>query len=169
MVLSLSSSDALSTRLNKNKSFRVLLGSSYLQSNIGDYSGLLNKDLKAQKSYNLNFGIGYSGFHLGGSFSRNDYLFSSDLSGFDLGLGYISEKWSADLRVGEYNRKQSLLLSPEYNVFDNVSAYEVGGALRLFSNVSLTGRFTYYSYGQQGEVIPLDDVKTFIFGTNLTF
>ncbi|MBT5186997.1 MAG: hypothetical protein HOM01_09330 [Kordiimonadaceae bacterium] len=169
MVFSLSSSDSLANRLNKNKSFRVLLGSSYLQSNVGDYTGLLNKNLKAQKSYNLNFGIGYSGFHLGGSYSQNDYLFSSDLSGFDLGFGYMSDKWSADLRVGEYNRKQSLLFSSDYNLYDNVSAYELGGALRLFPNVSLTGRFTYYSYGQQGEIIPLADVKTFIFGTNLSF
>lgn len=169
MILSLSSPDTLSNRLNNTKAFKVFLGSSYLKTTLGDYTNLLSSDLTAQQSYNLTFGLGYSGFRLGASFSRNNYLFSSDIEGFDFGLGYTGDSWSADLKVGEYSRDRSLLLSSNSDLFDNVSAYELGGALRLFPNVSLTGRFTYYSYGQQNDIIQLDDVKTLMFGTNLSF
>ena len=40
---------------------------------------------------------------------------------------------------------------------------------KLFSNVSLTGRFTYYSYGMGSEFAAVNDVQSLIFGTNLSF
>ena len=168
-VLSLSSSDDLTKRVSKNKSLRILVGSSFMQTSLGNYTNFLDSNLTAQQSYNLTFGVNYSGFQVGASYSRNDYLFSSDLSGFDFGLGYNGESWSANLRVGEYRRNNSLLLTPEYNIFDNVSAFELGATYKLFSNINFTGRFTYYSYGNGTDIVPLDDVKTFIFGTNLSF
>ncbi len=168
-VLSLSSSDDITKRISKNKSLRILVGSSFMQTSLGNYTNFLDSNLTAQQSYNLTFGVNYSGFQVGASYSRNDYLFASDLSGFDFGLGYNSESWSANLRVGEYRRNNSLLLSPEYNIYDNVSAFELGATYKLFSNINFTGRFTYYSYSNGTEIVPLDDVKTFIFGTNLSF
>ncbi|MDG1003449.1 MAG: hypothetical protein P8N58_01070, partial [Emcibacteraceae bacterium] len=60
-------------------------------------------------------------------------------------------------------------LSQDYNIFDHISAYELGAAYKLFSNVSLTGRFTYYSYGMGSEFAAVNDVQSLIFGTNLSF
>jgi hypothetical protein len=71
--------------------------------------------------------------------------------------------------MGEYNRERSLLLSDTYNIFDSISAYELGAAYRLLPNINLTGRFTYYSYGIGDDIVPIDDVKSLIFGTNVAF
>lgn len=152
------------------KSVNLLIGSSYLKKPVSDISALLDSSYLSQQAYNLSLGIGYSGFRLGASYSRNDYLFSDDLSGFDLGFSYMGDSWSANVRVGEYNRDRAALFSSsDYNLFDNVSAYELGAAYRIFSNVNFTGRFTYYSYGQGGDIVALDDIQTLIFGTNLSF
>ncbi len=168
LILSITPSDDNNPKFAR-KSLNLVLGSSYLKAPINNYSTFLNEGVLAQQAYNLSLGIGYSGFHLGASYSRNDYLLSDDLSGFDLGFGYMGESWSADVRVGEYRRSREALFSADYNIFDNVSAYELGAAYKIFSNVNFTGRFTYYSYGQGGDIVALDDMQTLIFGTNLSF
>lgn len=158
-----------SNPLRRHDSLELMLGSSFINGPINRYTALLDRGIISPKAYNLSFGLGYSGFQLDGSFSRNDLLFSADMTGFDLGFGYNSANWSANVRVGEYSSSRPLLLSKEYNIFDNVSAYELGAAYRLFANVNLTGRFTYYSYGFGNDLAPIDDVKSLIFGTNLSF
>lgn len=169
LVFSLARQGDDRTPLRRRDSLELMLGSSFINGPINRYTALLNQGIISPKAYNLSFGVGYSGFQLDGSFSRNDLLFSTDMTGFDLGFGYNSANWSANVRVGEYSRGRPLLLSQEYNIFDNVSAYELGAAYRLFANVNLTGRFTYYSYGFGNDLAPIDDVKSLIFGTNLSF
>lgn len=169
LILSLNPSREASNPFNPTSSFKLVLGSSFIKTPAGRYTTFLNDGLVVPQAYNLSLGVGYSGFQIGASYSRNDYLFSSDLTGFDLGFGYFSSSWSANVRIGEYNSNRALLLSEDYNVFDSVSAYELGAAYRLFSNVNLTGRFTYYSYGLGSDIAPLEDVKSLIFGTNLSF
>ncbi|MDG1708039.1 MAG: porin [Emcibacteraceae bacterium] len=153
----------------KNNAVSLRIGSSFMRTTGNRYSMYLQNGLTSQQAYNLSLGVGYSGFQFGASFSRNDNMISSDLSGYDVGLGYFAKNWSANLRMGEYNRERSLLLSDTYNIFDSISAYELGAAYRLFPNINLTGRFTYYSYGIGDEVVPIDDVKSLIFGTNVAF
>ena len=169
LILSLNPSREVVTPFNPTNSFKLVLGSSFIKTPAGRYANFLNDGLVTPQAYNLSLGVGYSGFQIGASYSRNDYLFSSDLTGFDLGFEYFGSSWSANVRIGEYNRNRALLLSEDYNIFDSVSAYELGAAYRLFSNVNLTGRFTYYSYGLGSDITPLEDVKSLIFGTNLSF
>ena len=151
------------------KSLELVVGSSFINMPVNRYAALLSEGYLSQSAYNLSLGLGYSGFRLGASYSRNDFLNASNLSGFDLGFGYMGNSWSANVRVGEYSRDRSLLLSQDYDIFEHISAYELGAAYRLFSNVSLTGRFTYYSYGMGSDIAPLEDVQALIFGTNLSF
>lgn len=169
LILSLNPSRRQGTKLDKVHSLELILGSSYSRAPVNRYSALLNHNLLSQNAYNLSLGLGYSGFRLGASFSRNDSLFSADMTGYDLGFGYMGDSWSANFKVGEYSQDRSLLLSKGYNIFEHISAYELGAAYRLFSNVSLTGRFTYYSYGMDNDLAPLEDVKSLILGTNLSF
>lgn len=168
IILSITPSNGSGPKFAR-KSVNLVIGSSYLKAPVDNLSTLLNDNYLSQQAYNLSLGIGYSGFHLGASYSRNNYLLSDDLSGFDLGFGYMGNSWSADVRVGAYNRDRAALFASDYNIFDNVSAYELGAAYRIFSNVNFTGRFTYYSYGQGGDAVALDDMQTLIFGTNLSF
>lgn len=168
LVLSLSPSGVPDTPYAKDDSVKLLLGSSYVKSP-DSYASFLNQGTLNQQAYNLSLNIGYSGFRLGASYSRNELLFTPELSGYDLGVGYFADSWSANLRVGEYSRNRTQLLTSGYEGYENISAYELGAAYRLFSNVNLTGRFTYYSYGIGSEVMPIEDVKSLIFGTNVSF
>lgn len=169
VILSLNPSRRQGTDLDKVNSLKLILGSSYARTPVDRYASMLNNNMLSQRAYNLSLGLGYSGFRLGASFSRNDFLFSSDMTGYDLGFGYMGNSWSANFKVGEYRKDRSLLLSQDYDIFEHISAYELGAAYRLFSNVSLTGRFTYYSYGMDGDFAPFEDVKSLILGTNLSF
>ncbi len=168
-VVSLNPSGKERSPFKSSKSLELVVGSSFINASTNRYAAFINEGLLTQRAYNLSLGLGYSGFRLGASYSRNDFLFSSDMSGFDLGFGYVGDSWSANLRMGEYNKSPSLLLSQDYNIFDHISAYELGAAYKLFSNVSLTGRFTYYSYGMGNEFTAVNDVQSLIFGTKLSF
>nr|WP_276515139.1 porin [Pseudemcibacter aquimaris] len=169
IVLSLESSDPNTLVKNDSKALSVRIGSSFMRSAESRYAMLLNNGIFTQQAYNLSLGIGYSGFRLGASFSRNENRIAADLSGYDVGIGYFADRWSANLRMAEYNRTNSILLNSEYDVFDTISAYELGAAYRLFPNISLTGRFTYYSYGAEVDSLAIEDVKSLMFGTNVSF
>lgn len=167
-VFSLGANDK-NNQLDNDSTVKFFIGSSYIQPNTNRYSMLLQDGLLGQQAYNMSLGIGYSGFQLGASFSRNNNLLTADLSGYDLGLGYTGANWSANMRFGEYNSGPRALITSDLGMFDNMSAYELGAAYQLFPNINLTGRFTYYSYGVGSEVMPIDDVKSLIFGTNFSF
>ena len=154
---------------NNRNSIELLVGSSFSNKPAGRFNSILQNSLVSQRAYNLSLGLGYSGFSLGASFSRSTSLLSSELSGYDIGFGYRGESWSANIRVGEYSKNHQLLAGRDFNLYNNVSAYELGAAYRLFSNVNLTGRFTYYSYGLGADLGPLVDVKSLILGTNVSF
>ena len=77
-----------------------------------------------------------------------------------------------DQRLEERSRRLMRQLSG--NPTDSIptacaSWSDLKAAYRLFANVNLTGRFTYYSYGFGNDLAPIDDVKSLIFGTNLSF
>jgi hypothetical protein len=169
IVISLDKSLDDNSALTKNNAVSLRIGSSFMRTTGNRYSMYLQNGLTGQQAYNLSLGVGYSGFQLGASFSRNNNMISSELSGYDVGFGYFGNNWSANLRMGEYSNERSILLSNEYNIFDSISAYELGAAYRLFPNINLTGRFTYYSYGFGDDIVPIDDVKSLIFGTNVAF
>ncbi len=169
MILSLNPSNTESTPFRSRKTVDLIVGSSFIHQPINSMNSIIQNGFTSQRAYNLSLGVGYSGFNIGASFSRNNTLFSPELAGYDLGFGYSGKSWSANIRVGEYKRDHQLLAGHDFSLFDNVAAYELGAAYRLFSNVNLTGRFTYYSYGLSAEVAPLVDVKSLILGTNLSF
>lgn len=171
MILSLNPSREEASAFNEPRKLELSIGSSFVNKAVSGYSPVLYSGFGSQRAYNFSLGLNYSGFNIGASISRNNTLYMPQLRGFDLGFGYSGESWSANFRVGEYSRdSEQLLIGNNLNLFENVSAYQLGAAYRLFSNVSLTGRFTYYAYGLGGETTaPLDDVQSLIFGTNLSF
>lgn len=169
LTLSLGGNDNSSKSNYDKDALSLFFGSSFMNTINDRNSMFLQNGLIGQQAYNVSLGLGYSGFQLGASFSQNDNFFSPDLSGLDLGLGYVGNNWSANLSIGQYNRSRASLITTDFGMFDNISAYELGAAYRLFPNINLTGRFTYYSYGVGSDVMPIDDVKSLIFGTNVSF
>ena len=155
--------------------FDISVGSSFLISPSSVMSPLYDGsqyDLRNRQVYNLSLDVAYAGFSIGASFSREKSLSELNLSGYDVGFGYRGRSWFTDLRCAsaEYRRNQEYnYLSSSVDYFDKVYALEVGGGYSLLPNLHFTGRFTYYTYGQNAEQDPLSDTQVFILGTNVNF
>ncbi|MCK5424927.1 MAG: hypothetical protein KAI89_06115 [Emcibacter sp.] len=119
--------------------------------------------------YNLSVDMGYAGFTAGASFSQEKNLYDPDLKGYDVGLGYAGRKWGADVKFGEYKRERALLFASTEEFYDTVYALEIGAAYQIHSNIRFTGRFTYYSYGQDNELEKIRSSQVFFLGTNVNF
>lgn len=119
--------------------------------------------------YNLSVDMGYAGFKVGASFSKEKKFQDAGLKGFDVGLGYAGQKWAADVKFGEYKRERDLLFASTEEFYNKVSALEIGAAYQIHSNIRFTGRFTYYSYGQKNELDKLRSSQVFFLGTNVNF
>lgn len=133
------------------------------------YDGSEFDQINGRQVYNLSIGMGYAGFRLGASFSQERMLYDSGLKGFDVGLGYSGGKWGADIKFGEYKRQRDLLFASTEEFFNTVYALEIGAAYHLHSNIRFTGRFTYYSYGQDNNLDSLRNSQVFFLGTNVNF
>lgn len=153
--------------------FDISVGSSFLVSPSSILSPLYDGsqyDLRHRQVYNLSLDLAYAGFSIGASFSREKSLSELNLSGFDVGLGYRGRSWFTDVRFAEYRRSQELnYLNSTMDYFDKIYALEVGAGYSLKPNLHFTGRFTYYTYGQNADQDPLSDTQVFLLGTNVNF
>jgi len=163
----------------KNQAFRdpntvdVSIGSHFLIEPTSALSPLYeNSDLGQiynRQVYNLSLDVGYAGFSIGASYSKEKMLHDSGLSGFDVGFGYNGLNWGADVKFGEYTRERDLLFSSTEDFFNTVYALEIGGSYQIRSNIRFTGRFTYYAYGQDNDLDELRNSQVFFLGTNVNF
>ncbi|MCF8473871.1 MAG: hypothetical protein K9G26_04165 [Emcibacter sp.] len=122
-----------------------------------------------RQAYNFSVDMGYAGFKIGASYGQEKMLYASALKGFDVGLGYNSHKWGADVRFGEYKREHDRLFASSEEFYNTVYAFEVGAAYQIYSNIRFTGRFTYYSYGQENDMNKIRNSQVFFLGTNVNF
>jgi len=156
-----------------NKALGISFGSQFLvePSSIMSplYDGSEFEQINNRQVYNLSVGIGYAGFKLGASFSQEKKLYDSGLKGFDVGLGYSGSKWGADVKFGGYKRDRDRLFAPREEFYNTVYALEIGAAYQLYSNIRFSGRFTYYSYGQENKLDSLRSSQVFFLGTNVNF
>ncbi|MCF6215413.1 MAG: hypothetical protein L3J58_04470 [Emcibacter sp.] len=125
--------------------------------------------LNTRQAYNLSVDMGYAGFKFGASYSQEKIYNDSGMKGFDIGLGYTSRKWGADVRIGEYKRERDLFFATTEEFYDTVYALEIGAAYHIHSNIRFTGRFTYYAYGQENDLDALRNSQVFFLGTNVNF
>lgn len=125
--------------------------------------------INTRQAYNLSVDMGYAGFKFGASFSQEKIYNDSGMKGFDIGLGYTSKKWGADVRFGEYKRERDLFFATTEEFYDTVYALEIGAAYHIHSNIRFTGRFTYYAYGQENDLDALRSSQVFFLGTNVNF
>ncbi|MEX0298413.1 MAG: hypothetical protein AB3N28_05040 [Kordiimonas sp.] len=101
----------------------------------------------ADKEYNVGVTLGYAGFGVDASFTRQTSLFENELQGYDVGLSYRSNSWAARLSMSGY-REGADLYGIENDVRSIVSV-ELGASYRLTHNLGLSGGVRYYDYGDQ--------------------
>lgn len=133
------------------------------------FDGAEYDKINNRQVYNLSVDMAYAGFTVGASFSQEKMLYDSGLKGFDVGLGYSGSKWGADVKFGGYKRERDRLFASTEEFYDTVYALEIGAAYQIHSNIRFTGRFTYYSYGQENDLDALSNSQVFFLGTNVNF
>lgn len=157
----------------KAKALDITIGSQFLvePSSILSplYDGSEYESINNRQVYNLSVDMGYAGFKVGASFSQGKKLNDTGLKGFDVGLGYTSRKWGADVKFGEYKRQHDLLFASTEEFYNTVYAVEIGAAYQINPNIRFSGRFTYYSYGQENDLEQLKNSQVFFLGTNVNF
>jgi len=105
----------------------------------------------ANREYNVGVTLGYSGFGVDASMTRQTNVFKRDLSGFDVGFSYRSKSWAARLSMGEY-REGADLFGIENDV-RNIISVELGASYRLTETIGFKGGVRYYDYGDQWVVV----------------
>jgi len=124
----------------------------------------------ANHEYNVGVTLGYSGFGVDASMTRQKSVFQRDLTGFDVGFSYRSNSWAARLSMGEYQEGADLF-GIENDVRTLVSV-ELGGSYKLTDSIGFKGGVRYYDYGDQWVVtdpVAGGNSKMIFLGGQLTF
>ncbi len=106
----------------------------------------------ARREENLGVSLGYSGFGLDASFTRQSSLFESDGYGYNVGFSYHSQSFVARISMSEYTEGADL--NGLENEARNIISVELGASYRLTENIGLTGGIRYYDYGDRWLVNP---------------
>ncbi len=101
----------------------------------------------ANREENLGVAIGYQGFGVDASVTRQTNLFERDAIGYDVGLSYHDDAFGARLSLSEYTEGADLYGIE--NQARNVISVELGASYRLTDYIGLTGGVRYYDYGDR--------------------
>lgn len=123
----------------------------------------------ANREYNVGVTLGYSGFGVDATMTRQTSVFQPDLTGFDVGFSYRSKSWAARLSMSEY-REGADLYGIENDVRSIISV-ELGASYRLTERIGFKGGVRYYDYGDQWVVDPEagENSQMIFLGGQLTF
>ncbi len=100
-----------------------------------------------RQSMNLGFSVGYLGFRLGASMTREIGGLLDDVEGYDVGLGYEISGFSTQVSFGEYswNRKNSTLVGLDNSFYK----LELGAAYAVSERLRFSGGVRLFDYGQR--------------------
>jgi hypothetical protein len=136
----------------ESRGFEVSLESAYRFTIDGLPTSAVSADIgSANREYNVGVTLGYSGFGVDASMTRQTNVFERDLSGFAIGFSYQSKSWAARLSMSGY-RQGADLFGIENDVRSIVSV-ELGASYRLTDSIGFKGGVRYYDYGDQWVVV----------------
>jgi opacity protein-like surface antigen len=101
----------------------------------------------ADREYNLGVTLGYSGFGVDASMTRQTSVFKPEAYGFDVGLSYQTTSFAARLSMSEYHEGADLYGIE--NEVRSIVSVELGARYKLTNNIGLNGGVRYYDYGDQ--------------------
>ena len=98
-----------------------------------------------RRSMTLGVSLGYAGFRMGATLSRETGGFEAGYSGVDLGLGYVSQAFSTELSVGQYDVVDSDLAL--VGLDQNFTRLELGAAYAVSERLRFSGGVRLFDYG----------------------
>lgn len=128
-----------------DRGFEIALESRYRQSlqGLSITSGFADLGL-AETLYTAGVSLGYSGFGIDASVTRQTGQFADDMEGFEAGFSYRGNSWSARLSMSEYSEGADLIGIE--NEARNIVSFELGANYRLTDRIGLTGGVRHYDY-----------------------
>lgn len=155
---------------NPYKQFELSLKSGYRVSSedIPAPTAFTNGGLEARE-YNLGVTLGYSGFGVDASLTRQTSVFTPESIGFDVGFSYQTTSFAARLSLSEYHEGADLYGIE--NEVRSIVSVELGASYRLSNAIGLNGGVRYYDYGDQWLVDPEagENSKMIFLGGQLKF
>ena len=123
----------------------------------------------ADFEYNVGLAVGYAGFGLDATVTRQTSLFENELHGFDLGFSYQSNRWAARLSLSGYREGEDLYGIE--NKYRSIVSVELGASYHITSSLGLRGGVRYYDYQDQWLVNPAasDNAQMIFLGGKLDF
>jgi len=110
-------------------------------------SGLLNP--LDRQSMNIGLSVGYSGFHIGASLTRESGGFESGYEGINLGLGYAWADFSTEISVGDYSALDSGISLAGLTDYGNFQKLELGAAYAVSERLRFSGGVRLFDYGRR--------------------
>jgi len=101
-----------------------------------------------ERKYNVGVAVGFEGVVLDANYMEKDNALFESYKGLDLGLGYQSTNWMTRLGVKGYNFEQSTDVNLLPEGVRQLYQFELGGAYRLTSRMSLAAGFRVTDYGR---------------------
>ncbi|MBB4211196.1 hypothetical protein EV659_10335 [Rhodothalassium salexigens DSM 2132] len=101
------------------------------------------------ETVSLGLSLGYWGFNLDANVMRETALFTGNVEGIDLGLGYSWDDFSTSISVGEFRQDDLGVGGP--GLVDDINYYkmELGATYQLTRSFHLSGGVQHFEYGQQ--------------------
>ncbi len=100
-----------------------------------------------RRSRNLGVSLGYLGFTLGASMTRESGGFEGDYAGVDLGLGYAWSAFSTEISVGEYSRADGFAFGSGRE--RDFYKLELGAAYTLSERIRFSGGVRLFDYSNR--------------------
>ncbi|PCI63901.1 MAG: hypothetical protein COB37_03910 [Kordiimonadales bacterium] len=113
-----------------------------LQSALGyTNTGLTNRE------DNVGVTLGYAGFGVDASVTRQTSIFEAESFSYDLGFSYQARRWGARLSLSEYREGADLFGID--NETRSIVSVELGASYRLTNRIGIRGGVRYFGYGDQ--------------------
>lgn len=100
-----------------------------------------------RRSVNVDVSLGYAGFRMGASLSRQSGGFETGYAGVDVGLAYMSQAFSTELTVGEYDVVNSDLAL--VGLDQDFTRLELGAAYAVSERMRFSGGVRLFDYGSR--------------------
>ena len=101
----------------------------------------------ANREDNVGVTLGYSGFGVDASVTRQTSVFEPESFSFDLGFSYQAQRWGARLSLSEYREGADLFGID--NDTRSIVSVELGASYRLNDRLGIRGGVRYFGYGDQ--------------------
>jgi hypothetical protein len=132
-------------RLKINSEYLLEQSPGYLAAGSGHFGSGAALSPYDRESINMGMSVGYLGFIIGASMTRESGGLLQDVDGFNIGFGYAWSAFTTQLSVGEYHLSGDV---PGFETgYDRYHKLELGAAYAVSERLRVSGGVRLFDYG----------------------